>query len=509
MSDTWEPTATPVAYHTQKIGNQLPYWHAGRRVIASRTQRVLNAAAGFHMDTFMSQVRLLRANGHLATADVCEPHMVWVCRRPIAVRSHEDVRNMLQNPGFHRVQPWRLGAWGWGRSLSAGTGEISLRPGRGLFGYYGIRLTAEVGETISLHQRLVRPMNVHENFLVSCWYAGMRPASSFAGPQVDGPKILVTLTYVDNTTEDFQEFLNPATDGTWTQASLLITPSKVVHSVDVKAVVEDVDGETAVMEFGGFQMELGTLPTPWTEDLTGARNLYLLYEKDNYTESTDWGDITYDRQTRIAIADNVDYAALSYVTTPSRATVVAADDDEVGVAHTVLGAEVDQAGVQFSVGWRVNSGVIERYNADLSQSEVWYSLGVADLFADGTFDETYRDPADEAVTQVIEAITVARHWLYIVVKETWKGRTNRILKVCNPYVRWKDTGFLESLQDIWLDSGTGTCTGIGLMDERIDKILYTVDGTDYVGTLFWDKAAGTQDGMVVLRSDPGEGVLVA
>lgn len=504
---SWEPTQTPWGYMTQFMGNFYPYWHAANAKVGGRTQRVLNSLAGFPLTQLMTKIRRVRANLFLSTADVSEPNKIWVAPRPVASSEQDQARNLLLNPTFNRVHPQRLGPWGWSSALPGSTGDWELKRGLGLYGYHGVRLTVENGESITLSQDNDLIFRSGNSYTATVWYAGMRPTRST--PIVSrsaGPQLQLATQYSDGTLDVVSVFLDDDTSGAWKKASVTFSPTMDTHNLQVSIVVRDYAGEPVVLEVGGVQLEAGPSSSVFTEHIDNSNALFLVYPTEEITESTRWGDITYDRQERIRFVDDLDYDTL-LESLPNRCAVSAATT-EVGVSGAVLDATIEPNGQQFSIGWRIANNLIERYNADIRQSEVYGTYKIADLFGNGHTDLLFTRPVDVGVTTTYEAITVAGDWLYVMTKEVYLGKTQRVLKVCSPYIRWEDTNHLESYADIYVNDGTGSCTFLGVVDVKSDKLLMTIGGTDYVIDLIWDIAARNPAGTLIFRSDPGEAIVV-
>jgi len=506
---TWEPTVTPYGYMTQVIGNQYPYWHAGQAKVGGRTQRVINSLGGFHLTELMHKFRKLRANMFLGTVDLSEPHRAWMTPRPVTLRDQEKPRNLLLNPGFSRVIPQRLGPWAWNSGLVSSTGDWNLTRATGLYGYYGFRASVDDGESVTLSQSIGLVLRAGQTYTATVWYAGMRPTRSIpVTGRSSGPSLLVGTQYSNGEVDSTSVFLEDDTGGLWSRASVTFTPLSDTHSVDVSLVVQDYEGESVVMEFGGVQLELGSKSSPFMENTFDEGMLYLLDAKVETTESTAWGDITYYRQQRVRVDDYYDWRTLQELPA-DRATVTAETVETIATEQNVLGAVVDVGGRTFGLGWRIASGLIESYNADLRQEEVCATFQIADLYGDGAPVRLYHRPVDLGVTQTYEAMCTSRDWLYVVVTEVYLGKTHRVLKVCAPYSRWDANGYLESVADIYLDDGTGTVLSIGLVEGRSDQLLMQKTGDDYyVVDLLWDSAARTSDGHVIFRKDPGSAILV-
>lgn len=506
--DRWEPTITPRGYMTQVVGNYFPYWHAARRLYGGRTQRVLNSLGGYHLTEIMNKIRRFRANLFLETADLSEPNKVWVVNRPVARGKQDTPVNLLQNPSFSKVMPQRNGPWGWSSSLINATGDWELKRGLGLYGYYGVEMSVTEGESVTLSQSNLLSFRIGNSYTATVWYAGMRPVRSTPiTDRTSGPILLITTRHTDGTTSTDSVFLEDDTAGAWKSATITVTPTKNVHEVEVAVVAQPYESEDVVIQVGGLQLERGSVSTVFSSSITNQHMLYLIYPTEEVTESTAWGDITYTRQKRIMIDDYYDYPGLLDLP-PDRCTVSNATS-EVGVSSAVLDAYVEPDGQQFSVGWRINSNYIERYNADINQNEVWHTLRVADLFGDGSRERYYYVPADVGVTQTYEALTTADKWIYVLVKETYLGKTQRVLKVCSPHMRWDNENYIESIADIYVDDGTGSATFLGKVQGRSDQLLATIGGTDKVIDLIWDSAARNDNGTIILRNDPGSARLVA
>lgn len=504
---SWEPTETPVGYMTQHLGNQYPYWHAANYKNGGRTQRVLNSLAGFQLTQLLSKVRRHRANLFLGTADVSEPSRIWVAPRPIAQADQPVNVNLLLNPTLNRVYPQRLGPWGWSQAFASSTGTWELRRGAGLYGYYGVRLTAEDGQSITLTQDRDLIFRAGNSYTATVWFAGIRPERDTPITKVTGPQLQVSTQYSDGSSEISSVFLNDDTGGAWSRASVTVVPDRDTHNIQVSVVVRDYGGEKVVLDIGGLQLEAGTISSTFSEFIYSTNVLFLVSPSRSITESTDWGDVTYDRQTRIRTDDYLSYEAL-LEQMPDRCTLTEAVD-EIGVSSDVLDAVIEPDNRQFSIGWRIVDNLIERYNADITQSEIWGYYKIADLYGDGGKELRFFRPVDLGVTSTYEALTVAGEWLYVIVKEEYLGKTHRVLKICSPYIRWDDTNHLESFADVYVDDGDGTCTSVANISGRSDQLLITIDSVEYVMDLIWDSAARTNEGIMIFRSDPGDAAVVA
>lgn len=503
---SWEPTETPWGHMTQYMGNYFPYWHAANYKVGGRTQRVLNSLQGFHLTKLMSSIRRLRANLFLSTADVSEPYKVWTCSRPVAFSEQADNYNLLLNPSFSTIYPQRLGPWGWSSALPSATGSWSITRGLGLFGYNAVRLVSQAGESVSLSQDRDLIFRPGSSYTATVWYAGMRPSRAADYVPMSGARLQISTQYSDGTIEVSSIFLKDATDGAWTRASLTFTPVKDTHNIQVSIVVSDNNGETVDIEVGGVQLEVGDRSSPFSEHRMNTNSLSLVYPVQSVTEATSWGSITYDRQPRVIFKDSYGYEAYK-ASLPDRATVSDADGEQ-SVSKNLFDAVIESGGQYFTVGWRISNNLIERYNADIRQEEIWGYYKVADLYGDGSTDLEFFRPADFGVTSTYEALTIAGEWIYVVVKEVYLGKTQRVLKICSPYIRWDDTNHLESYADIYLDDGDGSCTYLGLVDGRTDKLLMTIDGNDKIVDLIWDSAARDSNGMIIFRNDVSDAVVV-
>jgi hypothetical protein len=504
---SWEPTFTPVGYMTQYMGNFYPYWHAANVKNGGRTQRVMNSLAGFQITQLLTKIRRLRANLFLSTTDLSEPHKVWVAPRPVASIEQDKTINLLSNPSLSRVQPQRLGPWSWSSGFVGSTGDWELKRGLGLYGYHAVRLTAQNGESISLKQSndlIFREGNI---YTATVWYAGMRPERGTPiSSRSSGPQLQINTQYSDGSTEIDSVFLEDDTNGAWKRASLSFSPSKDTHNIEVSIVVKDYEGETVVLEVGAVQLEAGRDSSVFTDNVFSSNTLYAIYPRETISEDTGWGTFSYERQKRIRIDDFLSYENL-LEQLPDRCTVTTATS-EVAVSNNVLDAIIESTGQQFSIGWRIANNLIERYNVDIRQNEIWGYYKIADLYGNGDTDLLFFRPADLGVTSTYEALTVAGEWLYVMVKETYLGKTTRVLKICSPYIRWDDTNHLESFADIYVDDGTGTCTFLGVINGRSDQLLMTVSSVDKVIDLIWDSAARNTDGTLIFRSDLGEATVV-
>lgn len=505
--DYWEPTETPVGYMTQVIGNNYPTWHAGRRLYGGKTQRVINSLGGFQLTEVATNISKTRANLFLGTADVSEPYKIWVAPRPVA-RSKQVKRNLLQNGSFNVINPQRVGPWGWSEALPDASGDWTIKRNKGLFGNNSIRLSVSEGESVVLKQDNDYIYSYGSSYTATVWYAGIRPSrDGWPEERFAGPKLQLSTQYADGTYDVVSVYLKTDTDGYWTKSSVTFYPTKQTHNIEVSIIAQDEDGEDVVIDIGGIQLEEGPYSLPYTEYKFEPDYLFLVYPEEDITESTAWGNVTYTRQKKVRIRDDFDYQRLLELP-PSRAEL-SASTDEVGVTNNVFDVYVEEDGARFSIGWRITSNYIERYNADLLMDEVFDTVSVADLYADGKRNRYYFKPSSFDITQVYEALTVANKFIYVIVKETYNGKTCRVLKVCSPYLRWDVRDHLESLADIYVDDGTGTCNSVSLVSGRTDQLLIDIDSTVYLCQLKWDSAATSRDGNVILRTDPEEARIVA
>lgn len=504
---SWEPTETPVGHMTQYMGNLFPYWHAANYKTGGRTQRVLNSLQGYHLTTVMTEIRKLRANLFLSTADVSEPANIWVCPRPVALTEQPLNYNLLLNPSFSVIYPQRLGPWAWNSALPSATGAWSISRGKGLYGFNSVRLTSEAGESVTLSQEVEAVFRPGSSYTATLWYAGMRPSRGSTYLPMSGAKLQLSTQYSDGTVGVSSVFIKDATDGGWVKQHLTFSPVKDTHSIQVSVIVSDNDGEKVDIDVGAMQLEIGDRSSTFSESRANQGTLSLVYPSVSVTENTSWGSITYTRNPRVVFRDSFGYEAYKRAL-PNRATVTDANGEQ-SVTKDLFDAVIESGGKYFSVGWRINNNLIEKYNADIRQNEIWGYYKIADLYGDGGTDRLFFRPADFGVESTYEALTVSGEWIYVIVKESYLDKTQRVLKICSPYLRWDDTNHLESYADIYIDDGTGSCSYLGLVDGRSDKLLMTISGEDKIIDLIWDSASRDSNGMVIFRNDVSDAVVVA
>jgi len=503
----WEPLETPKSPYTQVIGNQFPHWHAARRRAGSTIQRVLNSAAGHHLQMLSREIHRLRANLFVATTDLSELDQVYVVKDPRDPLHQPVRRNLLRNSSFFLGGLSRLGTpHEWTAGLSASTGDVTLSEEGSLFGTYGVRMAAGVGEVVVLYQRRDLVLPADAPISAAVYYAGMAPEETADPAEAS---LCVTLQYRDGTTRMWRAGLERGTDGEWKRQTLTVTPTQETHSITVAVVVDNRFSLVPLtFEIGAFQLEKGDNLGPWTPSSDDDISYAVVQDRGEISETVNGSALTFSRARRTVVLPAASYEILSRETLPTRLTKAAATT-EVGVASSRLGFMVGTDGVRYSTGWRIEDGQVARYNADISQDEVFNLFLIADTYADGLFEETlYSDVEDLGVTQVAEALTVLDGLIYVVVKETYRGRTVRVLKICHPGIRWDDTGHLECLREIKVDTGEGSCTFIGSIDKRPDEFLVTISGVDYKLSLTFDHATLLESGLLAFRSSH-QGTVVA
>jgi hypothetical protein len=496
--EEWEPTETPVTQWTQIIGNKFPVWHAARRRRGSTIQRIVNSISGYHISAFIDEVSLFRNNRFLPTVDLSELDTIYSVMAP-SRRSPPLRNNLLVNSDFSIPGLARLGtAWTWNDGLRGSTGRVSLTQNASLFGTYGSRLTAVVGNTTHVKQTRDLQLQPGTSVTASVYYAGMLPALAAL---IEEAYLSIQVQYSDGTIETWRKALKRGTDGGWDFKYLTAEMSRETHTVTVLIGLDNRFGDYDLyLDVGAVKLELGDKASPWSASEEDEQAYSVVQDKTTIEETVGENDLSYDRVPRVKLFTVDNFEFLDRDSLPRRMSISEAED-EVAINKNRVGIRVDKDGSRFSIGWRVDDDLVVSYNADIALDEVYDEYRVADFYADHRYDEKlYLNVEDLGVDQTVEVLTVHRGLIWVVVKEEYLDRTVRVLKVCSPGLRWDETNHLESLREIPIDDGDGSCTFVGFVENSSDRILFTIDDVNYVGTLEYDDSVMTLDGLLLTRT---------
>lgn len=493
--DEWEPTACPISPVTQRVGNKFPLWHAARRRPGSTAQRLLNVLS-CGLEEAAVEVARLRASRFLMSADLQASDRIFVTVPP---RMPRDPRrtNLLRNADFSRLGPAVLGTpWGWRRCGEATSASLTPSRDGTLFGSHRVRVTAAAGEVCVLRQDVLLA-DVPESLCARLYYAGMAPA---ADAEPNRLRLMLLVELNDGSVQVEQVGLKPGTDGAWEVADVTVLPRAPVYRTGLAVVVDNRDGASAVtLDLGAAHLERGDSISSWSPH-TDEGGVTLVASATTRDETVDGQPLSFRRADTTSL-QMVESAARMIDALPSHGSWRAAGASEVATSASRLGETVDMDGRRFTMGWRAQGGLAVQYNADLVMDEAYTSYEIASLGLDEDYDEPrYKLPSDLGVTQVVEALTVHRRLLWVVVLETIGGRTTRSLKVVSPGLRWDDTGALEALAEVEIPVASGSCTFAGFLDSDPEGLLVTIDGADYVLEMLYETAALLPSALLATRS---------
>ena len=139
-------------------------------------------------------------------------------------------------------------------------------------------------------------------------------------------------------------------------------------------------------------------------------------------------------------------------------------------SNDVFGARVDVFDQRTPISWAIDTKQIVERDAN-NKFEIFARYDLRDLqFFEG---QGYGTIADCDVDVTIIASAVRDDLLFVAVKEVYRGRTIRVLKVVRPRRPPNDETYLESFTDFELDLGFDTTYGQSNEAEEIDTIGFS------------------------------------
>jgi len=496
----------------QVVGNEFPPWHAARTNFFSRTQRFLNVLA-HPLWEYDQKLQFHRRNSFISTMDIFQPDTAHRIGVNVEVQrdfgNENNPKNLLSNPDFsipalarHSI-PWR-----WTDRLSATTGTVEHYEDNALMGTGCIKMLASTGESCFLRQNVRKTLGINDSVTASAWVLVPIPV---AEEVVSPAELVMTLFYIDGTSVMEKTTLPGGTDGAWQRMSVTITPTKRVARVDFMISIVSSLTHDFEMFVDACQLELGTAPTSffrrrgerphWIEDERPAPYFVeaLGAAASRTVEHVSGSPTTYNEYERYRIWPTTSTFTWWGNAIPTRLDTIAVDADSL------------EANVLFRYGFEANSvdrarrAAMFQISTDQTKIEwvveetpidVIFDYQIADHHMDGGNWDEYGilGEEDENSTIVIEALTIHKDLLWIVVLETWNSVTKRVLKVCKPFQRpdvladSDQENFLEALQDYDLGLATGTISAIGFAEGDDSKLLLTRDGVGYVAQLWYDYA---------------------
>lgn len=249
----WDPA-------TQRIANNLPQWHPGRRLRSSNWQRFMNLV-GLGLGKIAKKLQDTADSLFLSICPTNEIDLVGrVWPDPYKITQAKDSRNLLINPTFSLQHQIFSNPDGW--ALSS-TDEWHYDETQTLFGRKSLRTAPGVGESSALVQEIDIELGVGETLTGSAYYRTTNSPVPTAVPASVDFALQVIALYEDGTSARASVTLDPETDSGWYDATVTLTATANV----VKAwLVVNVDHITALgafdIWFSGAQLERGNKATP-------------------------------------------------------------------------------------------------------------------------------------------------------------------------------------------------------------------------------------------------------
>ena len=514
----YDPQVGHWSFWTQAIGNAFPAWHAARKNPIGRTQVLLNAAA-IGVEDVHRQILEYRRNAYLETANLFQPGKAFriaVARRARSSPSDFPRQNLLYNADFSIPGPARLGtALGWDATGTTGT---SRRYAANAFTGTGcMRLHAAAGQECFLRQR-VPASEGGTSTAPTTVSASLWVLLPYAVSNIGVGTLEVTVENADGSSASATVAIPAGTGGAWRRLSVPVTTSRRVQDVAIEIHLDNDTGAAIEMFADAAQLEFGAV-TPWAIN-PGALPVWL--------ERPSLGPVFVE-----AVAPAVDrtVGAVTYAehahrriwltpwapdwwlrAMPTRVGSIAAySGSATGTTRNLWGFRADPD----TRSRRTSRYVVEDNRIKLVDAntpvDVHESFKLAERWFDNDGFDRYAvwDEEPGGYTVTIEALTIHRDRLWIVVKETWQSVTYRTLKIARTAPSgWvladpDITNYLEVLADFDMGLNTGTCTSVAFAEGRDDLLLLTIGGSPYSIDVFYDYAFFSEDdlGALLLRHD--------
>lgn len=239
---------------TQRVANNLPQWHPGRRLRSSNWQKFVNPMGG-SVQRLSDRSTHANDSKYLVTAPVDEIDVVTRIYpdQTKLLTNKSDLKNLITNPTltlFHQPfgepDDWALnGAWDVDSTVS-------------LFGYNSLQCSPAVSERATAVQSIPLNLRSGESVTAALYYRTPISGSTTPPATVDFALQAVIL-YEDGTSEVSSATLLPETNGRWERTELTATAS--AHATRVYIIV-NIDGISGISPFnfnvGGVSLNRGS-----------------------------------------------------------------------------------------------------------------------------------------------------------------------------------------------------------------------------------------------------------
>jgi len=507
------------SHWTQAIANGLPLWHAGRNNEFCRTQRLINIFA----QEIEEADRLLqeeRRNRFIGTVDIFQPDKSY--RIPITVPlrdqpQYSESKNLVANSDFSIPGLARYNVpWGWTDRMTATTGLVEHYTANALTGTGCVRMKADAGEVCYLRQLVHSTLGAEDCVTASAWVNVPVPVDAPRSTDSAKYALVLTVLYADGTTTTSRVAIPAATAGGWRRIETTVSCDRRVFRADVMFVVDNEDGDSTWEVFvDGVQLEGAPGATSYERPLTELphwlenrnRSLFYLQAVGAATERTVEHEsgypLTYSEYQHTKVWITQDKFDWWLQAVPTRTGSITATSGLSGTTRTRWGFEAEsETKVRRNAAFQIGDNQIQ-YVVEDTPADILFSHDIADHFMDGA--DTLRDEYgiyaddDESFSVTIEALTVHRNMLWVVVKETFEGSTIRVLKVLRPAQRPDvladddQDNFLETIQDFRLDDADGTVTSVAFVEGNDAKLVMQKGDDQYSLDLYFDYAFWTTD----------------
>ncbi len=413
---------------TQRINNNLPQWHIGRRERTSNWARVVNSYFGQALaDYKREEVRAFR-NFFIQTAHLDEVDLIRVLQLPPGIDLSVPTENLnkLRNSGFFlRSRPDKVGD-AWEHSGTVTVDSVAL------FG-----ATSPALRPVSLGSAaVVQTVNTDawpasSSRTISAWYR----IESWAGGSVpsDSHGLMLDVTYADGTTQTFRSALDVHTSDQWKRVSLTVTPTKAVAEYDVRVATArsaafDID---VPVRIDAFQVEIGGTAKSWQPSIFDRPNWFSTPLPPLFQLDAD-----YPVFLTTTMADFYQHAV------PTRAELYRIDQRTNEASRGGgIGRSTDFFKVRWSYTWDVDTTNNKVRKIGVNPQDIYALFDLAfftqnddgNVFETGVSGLTYR------------CVTLFGRWLWVVHDMVdLEGNTVTALSLCDPQVPYPSPTYLES-----------------------------------------------------------------
>jgi len=427
-TDEREPRQGYNASMSQRIVNDLPMWHAGRRLRTSNFYKILNALFGKQAEEFSIDNTDSFIDSYLDLVNTDAPDIILKSVVPanIEIRELEHLsRNLIQNGAFRiRTSPHLIGD-GWEYS-----GTVIL--GVGYIGNTCPVITNSTGgyvqQTMYVDIPTGTPLCASTAYKIATWSGGTSTTDT-------GHALTMTVYYRDATTAVATGLFDAHTAGGWEQKFTTLTTTKPAYKILFKIST----GSTATFPItsnlflDACMLEQATKPSQWMPSRLDI---------PHYLEGTDPAPVDFDAEYPLYYVDNL--KDFWHKAVPTRAGIALTRTNTISAATGVGQVKlVDFFEEEWLAEFDISGNKIRKIGITCA-GEVYGSYDLAFI--------NYRGRYEVGHTYTIKALAYYHDQLWAIV-DRGANLSEHLLVLCliNPNVPSPEPDYLEVIAAVELE----------------------------------------------------------